>query len=309
MAHLEDFFVQLGQYLIYGLSLGAVYALIALGYTMVYGIIKLINFAHGDIYMVGAYLGFFGVTIFRPLDPGGRWFWFAALVMAMLGCALAGMLIERVAYKPLRQAPRITALITAIGVSLLLEYGMMLWQSPQQKYYGQLPPALTDNTYFLFDVFMVQKQHLIFFAVAVLLMVGLYLVVQYTKIGKAMRAVSYDKEAALLMGIDVDKTISFTFALGSLLAAAAGVLFGSFYPIEPLMGVMPGLKAFVAAVLGGIGIIPGAMLGGLLMGVAEAIVVGFFSSTLRDVVAFAVLILILLIKPTGLLGAPSGEKV
>ncbi|MCL6614472.1 MAG: branched-chain amino acid ABC transporter permease [Firmicutes bacterium] len=309
MAGLESFLIQLGQYLIYGLSLGAVYALIALGYTMVYGIIRLINFAHGDIYMVGAYLGFFAVTLFRPLDPGGRWFWFAALFVAMIGCAMTGMIIERVAYKPLRNAPRITALITAIGISLFLEYGMMFWQSPQQKYYGDLPPAVTDTTYFFFNVFMVQKQHIIFFGAAVLLMIGLYAIVQYTKIGKAMRAVSYDKEAALLMGIDVDTTISATFALGSLLAAAAGVLFGSFYPIEPLMGVMPGLKAFVAAVLGGIGVIPGAMLGGLLMGVAEAMVVGFFSSTLRDVVAFAILILILLIKPTGLLGAPSGEKV
>lgn len=306
---MSDFLIQFGQYLIYGLSLGTVYALIALGYTMVYGIVKLINFAHGDIYMVGAYLGFFAVSLFRPLDPGGGWFWFAALLVAMGGCALVGVVTERVAYKPLRSAPRITALITAIGVSLLLEYGMMLWQTPQQKYYGQLPALVTDATYFPFDLFMVQKQHLIFFVVSILLMVTLFLIVQHTRIGKAMRAVSHDREAALLMGIDANAVISATFALGSGLAAAAGVLFGSFYPIEPLMGVMPGLKAFIAAVVGGIGIIPGAMLGGLIMGVAESMVTGFFSSTLRDVVAFAILILILLIKPTGLLGKPSHEKV
>ncbi|MCL6615476.1 MAG: branched-chain amino acid ABC transporter permease, partial [Firmicutes bacterium] len=275
----------------------------------VYGIIRLINFAHGDIYMVGAYLGFFAVTLLRPFDPKGTWFWFASLLLAMGGCALTGVIIERVAYKPLRMAPRIAALITAIGVSLFLEYGTMALLSPQQKYYGELPALINDKTLFVFDVFMVQKQHIIFFLVAVMLMIALYAVVKYTKIGKAMRAVSHDREAAQLMGIDVNSIISATFAIGSALAAAAGVLFGSFYPIEPLLGVMPGLKAFVAAVLGGIGVIPGAMLGGLIMGVAESLVTGFFSSTLRDVVAFALLIVILLVKPTGLLGKPAGEKV
>lgn len=303
------FGVQLMQYLIYGLSLGAVYAVIALGYTMVYGIVRLINFAHGDVYMVGAYLGFFAVSIFRPLDPGGRWFWFAALLVSMGGCALAGVIIEHVAYKPLRMAPRIAALITSIGVSLFLEYGMMLWQTPQQQYYGEMPPLISDRTIQLTSSLIVQKHHLIFLGFSVLLALVLYTVVKYTRVGKAMRAVSYDKEAALLMGIDVNTTISATFALGSALAAAAGVVFGSFYPIEPLLGVMPGLKAFIAAVLGGIGVIPGAMLGGLIMGVAESLVTGFLSSTLRDVVAFAILILILLVKPTGLLGKPSGEKV
>ncbi|MGE5599058.1 MAG: branched-chain amino acid ABC transporter permease, partial [Bacteroidota bacterium] len=279
LSDLEYFGIQFGQYLLYGLSLGAVYALIALGYTMVYGIIRLINFAHGDVYMVGAYLGYFSITLFRSMNFIGFWAWLAALVCAMIGCALTGVLIERVAYKPLRMAPRIVSLITAIGVSFGLEYGMMLWQSPQQKFYGDLPALLKDTTYFPFQVFMVQKQYIIFFVAAVLLMVGLYVFVQYTKIGKAMRAVSHDKEAASLMGINVNSTISATFAIGSALAAAAGVLFGSFYPFDPLLGFMPGLKAFIAAVLGGIGIIPGAMLGGILLGVAEQMVTGFLSST------------------------------
>lgn len=309
MGGLDSFAVQLGQYLIYGLSLGAVYALIAVGYTMVYGIVRLINFAHGDVYMVGAYLGYFAITLFRRLDPTGIWTWFAALFVAMGGCALAGIVIERVAYKPLRMAPRIAALITAIGVSLLLEYGFMALFSPQQKYYGDLAPLVADKTRILFGLLQIQKQHIIIFIISAVLAILLYLLVQYTKTGKAMRAVSYDKEAALLMGIDVNSTISATFAIGSALAAAGGVLFGSYYPIEPLLGVMPGLKAFIAAVLGGIGIIPGAMLGGLIMGVAESLVTGFLSSTLRDVVAFAILILILMIKPTGILGKPTGEKV
>ncbi len=231
-----------------------------------------------------------------------------ALLVAMAGCAVTGVIIERVAYKPLRMAPRIAALITAIGVSIFLEYFMMLMFTPQQKYYGDLPAMIADKSIDFIGL-TIQKQHIIFFAVSLLLVAVLYLIVQFTKIGKAMRAVSYDKEAAMLMGIDVNTTISVTFALGSALAAAAGVIFGSYYPIEPLLGFMPGLKAFVAAVLGGIGVIPGAMLGGLIMGVSESLVTGFLSSTLRDVVAFAVLIVILLVKPTGILGKPSGEKV
>lgn len=308
MGWLQDFGVQLGQYLIYGISLGSVYALIALGYTMVYGIVRLINFAHGDVYMVGAYLGYFAITAFRRAGLTGGPYWVASLAIAMAGCALFGVIIERVAYKPLRMAPRIVALITAIGISLGLEYGMMLWQSPQPKYYGDLPAVIGDTTNFI-GPFMYQKQHLYFFGASMLLAGVLYAFVQFTRTGKAMRAVSYDRDAAQLMGINVNSTISVTFGLGSALAAAAGVLFGSYYPIEPLLGMMPGLKAFVAAVVGGIGIIPGAMLGGLIMGVAESVVTGFLSSTLRDVVAFAILIIILLFKPTGLLGKPAGEKV
>lgn len=309
LSGLQSFGIQFGQYLIYGLSIGAIYSLIALGYTMVYGIVKLINFAHGDVYMAGAYLGFFFINFYRNMNLPGAWYWFAALASAMAASALLGIVIERVAYKPLRMAPRITALISAIGVSLFLEYGMMFWQTAQQKYYGDLPPLIKDTTYFPFNIFMVQKQHIIVFVVAVVLMIGLYAIVQYTRAGKAMRAVSHDREAALLMGINVNTIISATFALGSALAAAAGVLFGSFYPLKPLLGFMPGIKAFVAAVLGGIGIIPGAMLGGLILGVAESLVSGFLSSTLRDVVAFAILIIILLVRPTGILGKPSGEKV
>ena len=294
-----DFLIQVIQQLINGISLGSIYALIALGYTMVYGIIKLINFAHGDIYMVGAYIGFFATTAlglsFVP-----------ALVLAMVGAGLAGMLIEYLAYRPLRFAPKISVLITAIGVSLLLEYGGMLVVSPQPRTF---PAVFPTETYNLAGI-IINNQQVVILVVSLLLMVLLTYVVQYTKIGKAMRAVSFDTEAAQLMGIDSGRIISFTFGIGSALAAAAGVLVGIYYnSIDPLMGIMPGLKAFVAAVLGGIGILPGAMLGGLILGVVEALVSGFISSTFRDAAAFAILILILLFKPSGLLGKNTREKV
>ena len=282
-----------------GITRGSIYALIALGYTMVYGIIKLINFAHGDIYMVGAYIGFFATTVlgvsFVP-----------ALLIAMVGAGLAGMLIEYLAYRPLRFAPKISVLITAIGVSLLLEYGGMLVVSPQPRTF---PAVFPTETYNLAGI-IINNQQVVILVVSLLLMVLLTYVVQYTKIGKAMRAVSFDTEAAQLMGIDSGRIISFTFGIGSALAAAAGVLVGVYYnSIDPLMGIMPGLKAFVAAVLGGIGILPGAMLGGLILGVVEALVSGFISSTFRDAAAFAILILILLFKPSGLLGKNTREKV
>lgn len=291
--------VEFLQQMINGISLGSVYALIALGYTMVYGIIRLINFAHGDIYMVGAYIGFFATAVLKlPFIP--------AFFLAMVGCAVLGIVIERVAYKPLRYAPMITLLITAIGVSFLLEYGMTWGVSPQPRSYPELLSSYQMNIFGL----IITAQQLFILAVAFVLMIGLHLLVQFTKAGKAMRAVSFDKDAAALMGINVDSVISFTFALGSALAGAAGLLVGVYYNrIDPLMGVMPGLKAFVAAVLGGIGIIPGAMVGGLLMGVAETLVSGFLSSTYRDAVAFAILIVILLVKPTGLLGKKAQEKV
>ena len=294
-----DFLIQVIQQLINGISLGSIYALIALGYTMVYGIIKLINFAHGDIYMVGAYIGFFATTVlgvsFVP-----------ALLIAMVGAGLAGMLIEYLAYRPLRFAPKISVLITAIGVSLLLEYGGMLVVSPQPRTF---PAVFPTETYNLAGI-IINNQQVVILVVSLLLMVLLTYVVQYTKIGKAMRAVSFDTEAAQLMGIDSGRIISFTFGIGSVLAAAAGVLVGVYYnSIDPLMGIMPGLKAFVAAVLGGIGILPGAMLGGLILGVVEALVSGFISSTFRDAAAFAILILILLFKPSGLLGKNTREKV
>jgi branched-chain amino acid transport system permease protein len=296
---LASFAQQLAQQLINGVSLGSIYALIALGYTMVYGIIKLINFAHGDIYMVGAYVGFFACT-FLKLS------FFPALIMAMVVAGAFGMLIERLAYRPLRNAPKIAVLITAIGVSLLLEYGGMLLVTPQPRTF---PAVFPSQMYNVFGV-IINSQQIIILAISLILMVILTYVVNRTKVGKAMRAVSFDTDAARLMGIDVDKIISFTFGIGSSLAAAAGVLVGIYYnSIDPLMGIMPGLKAFVAAVLGGIGVIPGAMVGGVLMGVVEALVSGFISSTFRDAAAFAILIIILLFKPSGLLGKNVREKV
>lgn len=290
---------QLLQQLINGLSLGSIYALIALGYTMVYGIIKLINFAHGDIYMVGAYVAFFATTTLKLS-------FFPALILAMVVAAIVGVVIEKLAYRPLRYAPRIAILITAIGVSLLLEYGGILLVSPQPRTF----PAIFQAEVYTFGNIVVNSQQVLILAVALSLMVILTYVVHRTKIGKAMRAVSFDTDAARLMGIDVDRVISITFAIGSSLAAAAGMLVGVYYnSIDPLMGIMPGLKAFVAAVLGGIGIIPGAMLGGIILGVIEALVSGFISSTFRDAAAFAILIIILLCKPSGLLGKNVREKV
>lgn len=296
---LASFTQQLCQQMINGISLGSIYALIALGYTMVYGIIRLINFAHGDIYMLGAYIGYFCTSILHMS-------FFPALIIAMVVAAVTGVIIERAAYKPLRHAPKIAVLITAIGVSLLLEYGGMLVVSPQPRTF----PALIPSVLYNIGGVIINSQQIVILAISLALMVILTYVVQRTKIGKAMRAVSFDTDAARLMGINVDGVISFTFAIGSGLAAAAGVLVGIYYnSIDPLMGIMPGLKAFVAAVLGGIGIIPGAMLGGVIMGVIEALVSGFISSTFRDAAAFGILIVILLFKPSGLLGKNVREKV
>lgn len=290
---------QLIQQLINGVSLGSIYALIALGYTMIYGIIKLINFAHGDIYMVGAYVAFFATTYLKLS-------FLPAMLVTMVVAAIVGGIIERLAYRPLRYAPRIAILITAIGVSLLLEYTGILLVSPQPRTF---PPIFQAQIY-NFGNIVVNSQQVLILVVSLVLMVILTYIVQRTKIGKAMRAVSFDTDAARLMGIDVDHVISITFAIGSALAAAAGMLVGIYYnSIDPLMGIMPGLKAFVAAVLGGIGIIPGAMLGGVLLGIIEALVSGFISSTFRDAAAFAILIIILLFKPSGLLGKNVREKV
>jgi branched-chain amino acid transport system permease protein len=291
--------VQFGQQLINGISLGSIYALIALGYTMVYGIIRLINFAHGDIYMVGAYAGFFATSVLK-------FSFVPALIFSMAAAAVIGMAIEKIAYRPLRSAPKIAILIAAIGVSLFLEYGGMLLVSPQPRTFPAVFNAEIYNVWGL----VINSQQVIILVVSLLLMVILTYVVHQTKMGKAMRAVSFDTDAARLMGIDVDRVISFTFGIGSALAAAAGVLVGVYYnSIDPLMGIMPGLKAFVAAVLGGIGSIPGAMLGGTILGVIEALVSGFWSSTFRDAVAFGILIIILLWRPTGLLGKNIREKV
>ncbi|RFU67336.1 branched-chain amino acid ABC transporter permease [Peribacillus saganii] len=288
------------QQLVNGISLGSIYALIALGYTMVYGIVKLINFAHGDVFMVGAFVGFYAITI---LDMS----FFPALILAMVVCALFGILVERIAYKPLRNATRIAALITAIGVSLLIEYGVIYFRGAQPEAYpGDVLPTSSID---IFGV-AISSQSLFILTISIVLMVILQFIVHKTKIGKAMRAVSFDAEAARLMGINVDNTISATFAIGSALAGAAGVIFGTYYiKIEPLMGVLPGLKAFVAAVLGGIGIIPGAMVGGLLLGLIESLVSAFGYSLWRDAVAFVVLILILIFLPSGLFGKNRREKV
>ncbi|AGT33319.1 ABC transporter permease [Geobacillus genomosp. 3] len=292
--------MELIQQLVNGISLGSIYALIALGYTMVYGIVRLINFAHGDVFMIGSFVGFYAVTM---LGVG----FFPALLLAMAACAVLGVLIERIAYKPLRNATRIAVLITAIGVSLLIEYVMIYLRGAQPEAYpGALLPGGNIK---LFGV-VVSSQSLFILGTSLALMILLQFIVHRTKIGKAMRAVSHDAEAARLMGINVDNTISATFAVGSALAGAAGVIFGIYYTkIDPLMGILPGLKAFVAAVLGGIGIIPGAMVGGLLLGVIESLVSGLGYSLWRDGVAFVILILILIFRPAGLFGKNVREKV
>lgn len=292
---------QILQQIVVGLSLGSIYALVALGYTMVYGIIKLINFAHGDVMMVGAYAGWFATTTLHLS-------FIPALLIAMLVSSILGVLIERIAYKPLRNATRIASLITAIGVSFFLEYGGMLVVSPQMRTY---PPVFPETTYNIAGSGIIVKYgDIVMIVTSVILMVLLHVIVKYTKTGKAMRAVSHDTEAALLMGINVNNTISATFAIGSALAAAAGVLMGVYFnTINPLMGIIPGLKAFVAAVLGGIGIIPGAMVGGFFLGLTESFVSGLGASTWRDAVAFLILILVLIIKPSGLFGKNIREKV
>ncbi|OQY08127.1 MAG: branched-chain amino acid ABC transporter permease [Fusobacteriia bacterium 4572_132] len=287
------------QQLLNGLSLGSIYALIALGYTMVYGILKLINFAHGEIYMIGAYIAYY-LVIFFKLN------FILALLLAMIFAAIFGMVVEKLAYKPLRNSSRISALLTALGVSMLLQnLGLKIFGGDPKPF----PELVENKAIFLGDI-IIFNQQIIIVVVSIILMIALHVIVRYTKIGKAMRAVAYDQEAAKLMGIDSNKIISYTFAIGSALAAAAGVLIGMrFNRIEPLMGMMPGLKAFIAAVLGGIGSIPGAVIGGLIMGISESLVVGYISSTYRDAIAFAILILILLVKPAGILGKNIKEKV
>lgn len=287
------------QQIINGLSLGSIYALVALGYTMVYGIIKLINFAHGDIYMIGAYIGFLCITyLHMPF--------LLALLCSMTLCAIIGVLIERIAYKPLRNATRIAALITAIGVSFFLQNATMLTMGSNVRSY---PAVLSDAVIEVVGL-RISHQQIYIFVITILLMCILQYIVKYTKMGRAMRAVSVDSDAARLMGVNVNQTISITFAIGSALAGAAGILVGIYYgTINPFMGSIPGLKAFIAAVFGGIGIIPGAMFGGFAIGVIETLVVGYGSSLYKDAVVYAILILILILKPAGLLGKNHKEKV
>lgn len=348
------------QQLINGISQGAAYALIALGYTMVYGVLRLINFAHGDVYMIGAFMGFYlansafvqstfgtsavaaivvmlgsmaicacvGILIERFAYRPGRThtkytlaFWLAIVglaggqvaggsVAALIGGAVIGAGVgaglERFGLRPVRQSSHLTVLIIAIGVSLFLENGGQQVFGADPKFF----PEIIPTTNIPIGGLTVDSQRLTVLGVSLLLMVLLTLIVNYSKTGKAMRAVSHNLDAAKLMGINTDRIIAFTFALGSALAAAGGILVSLLYPrIDPLMGIMPGLKAFVAAVLGGIGNIPGAMIGGLIIGLAEVMAVGYGQSTYRDAIAFVILVLILLLKPSGIMGRGTTEKV
>lgn len=294
------------QQLINGISLGSIYALLALGYTMVYGVMRLINFAHGDVYMLGAYFGYYLSRMLQGKLGGPLLDAAAVMILSMLACALIGMIMERFAYRPVRKAPRLTMLIIAIGVSLLIENGSQLLFGADPKFFPQLIP----EKHIAMGGLSLTNQQLIVLFTSIALMLLLNYFVYRTRTGKAMRAVSFNLDAAKLMGINTDRIISLTFALGSALAAAGGILVSINIPgIDPLMGVMTGLKAFVAAVLGGIGNIFGAVLGGLILGLAEVMVAGYGSSTYRDAIAFLLLIAILLFKPSGILGKGQVEKV
>jgi branched-chain amino acid transport system permease protein len=293
------------QQLINGLSVGAIYALIALGYTMVYGVLRFINFAHSDVFMIGSFVGYYAVEKYG-FPSGTIGSGLLVLVTAMSVCAALGVVIEKVAYRPLRGRSTLTVLITAIGVSLLL-------QNAGQKVFGANPkafPRLFPATQMQFAGLTVSSNQIIVLIVTMVLLALLYWIVHRTKIGTAMRAVSFNPVAASLVGINNDAVISFTFALGSALAGAGGILYAMNYPtVDPLMGTLPGLKAFVAAVLGGIGNLPGAALGAMVIGLVETFVKGSRFSTFADAIAFAILILILLFRPAGLLGKLRVEKV
>ena len=288
------------SYLISGLSLGSVYAIIALGYTMVYGIAKMLNFAHGDVIMVGGYICFIATTNL------GLPVWLA-VILSMAVCTVLGIVIEGLAYKPLRQAPALAVLITAIGVSYFLQNAALLIWGANPKMFS---PVVTGTLKLFGGQLTISYVSLLTIAVCVIIMVGLTLYINKSKMGKAMRAVSEDKGAAQLMGINVNRTISTTFAIGSALAAVAGVLYCSFSPmLMPTTGSMPGIKAFTAAVFGGIGSIPGAFLGGLLLGIIESLAKAYISTSMANSIVFAVLIIVLVVKPTGLLGKYVPEKV
>ena len=291
---MNQFFMQF----INGLNIGSIYALIALGYTMVYGIAKFINFAHGDVIMVGAYISFISMKFGLP--------WWLAVIISIVACAVLGVVMEKVAYKPLRNASRISLLITAIGISYLLQnlFQLIFGANPQPYHAFITLPALNLGG------ISIQANYYITFSVSVLLMILLTLFVNKTTMGKAMRAVSEDEGAAKLMGINVDTTISLTFAIGCALAAIAGILYANCYPmINPTLGSLPGIKAFIAAVLGGIGSIPGAVIGAFILGMVEAMTKAYISSQLTDTIVFAILILMLVFKPAGILGKNVKEKV
>ena len=280
------------------LQLGSIYALIALGYTMVYGILTMINFAHGDLFMVGAFFCFL-LAVYLKLS------FVPTLLVSMLGVACLGVVIERLAYKPLRAAPRVSAIITALGVGLFLE-NFTLALSPYPKH---IPPLLTNITWTIGSLSISSLQVLVI-ALSLVLMLLLDFVVQRTKAGMAMRAISWDKSIVPLMGVPINKIISFTFAIGTGLGGAAGVMYGLAYPvIDPYMGIMVGWKAFICAVVGGIGNVRGAMIGGFILGAVEILVAAFFPSTYRDFVAFTLLLVLLIVRPYGILGKPQPQKV
>ena len=286
--------------LINGVSLGSIYAIIALGYTMVYGIAKMLNFAHGDVIMVGAYIAYVGMQMWGLPAP-------LAIVISMAFCTVLGITIEGLAYRPLRQAASLAVLITAIGMSYLLQnLALMIWGANSRVY----PETFINSVTIRIGDLAISISAVITICVSAVIMIGLTLFTNRTRMGKAMRCVSEDRGAAELMGINVNRTISVTFAIGSALAAIAGVLLCSTYPVlQPTTGSMPGIKAFTAAVFGGIGSIPGAMLGGVLLGVIEIFGKAYISTELGDAIVFAVLIIVLLVRPTGLLGKPVREKV
>ena len=295
------------QQLVNGLALGSIYALIALGYTMVYGVLRFINFAHSDVLMLGAFAAFYLAPVLAPmLGAASIPLAFAVIVLSALICACIGMLIEFLAYRPLRSRPRLTVLITAIGVSLFIEF-----TGQHEKVFGAATksfPTLLPKSDVGFGGLHVSSNDLVVLVLTALLLAAMWFIVQKTKIGMAMRAVSFNEQAASLMGVNVNRIISLTFGLGSALAAVAGIFYAMRAPgIEPLMGIQPGLRAFIAAVLGGIGNLPGAALGGLLLGVLETVFGGIPGvSNYRDAIAFAILILILLFRPAGLLGKATG---
>jgi branched-chain amino acid transport system permease protein len=297
------------QILINGLAQGSVYALVALGYTMVFGILQLINFAHGEVYMLGAFVGMYTSLWFRLGENPSLAGLLLALGISMCACAIFGFLIERFAYRPLRGSPRINVLITAVGVSLFLQFSGQLLFGSDPKFFPQIYQPAGDWSMMGGELNINPLQGIVF-GISVLLMTVLQFIIFKTRIGRAMRAVSFNHDLASLMGIPTNRVVSLTFMLGSALAGAAGVLVGMIYPkIDPLMGVMPGLKAFVSAVLGGIGNVTGAVVGAITLGLAEEFLVGYWAPTYRDALAFGILILILLFKPTGLFGTKRTEKV
>jgi branched-chain amino acid transport system permease protein len=295
------------QHFINGISLGSIYALIALGYTMVYGILQLINFAHSDVYMVGAFAAYYTAGVLGLQDKPGIGSLVVLLIAAMVACGALGFTIERLAYRPLRKAPKLNILITAIGVSLFLEYSGQVVFGADPKVF---PHVMQDSILIDYAGVQLRALDVTVLAVTVAMMLALNYLIYHTKAGRAMRAISTNAAVASMLGVNTDRIISFTFILGSALAGVGSVLVGMKYPkIDPLMGMMIGLKAFVAAVLGGIGNIGGAVVGGLIMGLCEEMVVGYVSSTYRDALAFGILILILIFRPAGLLGRSGVEKV